>query len=98
IPDFFKAAKELIEKDKTGVYHIVNPGAISPYQIMTRYKEVVDPSHTFEKLELSHLGEVVKAGRSNCLLSTQKLEGEGIVLPSIQEAVEDALRILAQAR
>lgn len=98
VPDFISAAKQLIEKGKTGIYNVTNPGAISPYEIMSLYKEVVDPSHSFERLAVENLGEVVKAGRSNCVLSTAKLEGEGIVLRPVGEAVKDAMRIIAQSR
>jgi 3,5-epimerase/4-reductase len=98
VPDFIDAAKQLIEKGKTGIYNVTNPGTISPYEIMSLYKEVVDPSHSFERLTVVNLGEVVKAGRSNCTLSTARLEGEGIVLRPVEEAVKDAMRIIAQSR
>lgn len=92
IDDFLSSAKTLIEKRRTGVYNIVNPGLMSPFEIMTRYKEIVDPSHHFERLDLASLGTVVKAGRSNCLLSIAKLEAEGIKLRSIEEAIDEALK------
>ena len=96
IPDFIDAAKKLIEKGKSGIYNITNPGAISPYEIMMRYKEVVDSTHQFERLTLDRLGEVVKAGRSNCVLSTEKLEKEGIRMQSVQDAVAEAMNQLKQ--
>lgn len=91
LPDFLQAAKTLIEKRKTGLYNIVNPGAMSPYEIMMEYKKVVDSKHSFERLTLDHLSEVVKAGRSNCILSTAKLKGEGIELPPVAESLKKAL-------
>jgi 3,5-epimerase/4-reductase len=94
VPDFIETAKTLIERGRTGIYHITNPGGVSPYEIMTAYKEVVDPSHSFERLTLEHLGDVVKAGRSNCLLSTAKLEREGIRLRPVQEVVREALETI----
>lgn len=96
IDDFLAVSKQLIEKRKTGVYNIVNPGLMSPFEIMTKYKEIVDPSHQFAKLKLEDLGGVVKAGRSNCLLSVEKLEAEGIALRSIQQAVEETMRLMKQ--
>ena len=82
----------------TGIYNVVNPGSISPYQIMEMYKEIVDPSHSFERLTLEELSGVVKAGRSNCVLDAKKLEGEGISLKPVNEAVESALSALASAK
>ena len=34
LPDFIDVASQLIERRCSGVYHIVNPGMLSPYQIM----------------------------------------------------------------
>lgn len=94
IDDFFAATEKLIEKKKTGIYNITNPGLSSPFEIMTKFKEIVDPSHQFERLDLSGLSGVVKAGRSNCLLSTEKLASEGIELRPIHEAVDATLRAM----
>jgi dTDP-4-dehydrorhamnose reductase len=98
LPDFLGAARVLIERRRTGLYNVVNPGVISPYAIMQMYQEIVDPAHRFERLTLDHLPDVVKAGRSNCTLSTQKLAQEGIALLPVPEAVERALRAIAGAK
>lgn len=97
LPDFLDAARILIERRKTGIYNIVNPGTLSPYRIMELYREIVDPAHRFERLTLDRLGSVVKAGRSNCLLSARKLEEEGVHLQPVDEAVRKALESLSRA-
>lgn len=94
IPDFLESVRILIERRKTGIYNVVNPGVMSPYAIMQLYKEIVDPSHVFEGLSLEHLSNVVKAGRSNCYLSTEKLEKEGIHLRPIQDVAKEALETM----
>ena len=91
LPDFLSALRVLIEKRKTGIYNVVNPGTISPYEIMQRYKEIVDPKHVFERLSVDHLSDVVQAGRSNCVLSLEKLSKEGIHMKPVHEAVDEAL-------
>jgi 3,5-epimerase/4-reductase len=91
IPDFMKAAKELIEKRATGTYNVVNPGAISPYGIMKIYKEIVDPSAAFEAFIPQKNPQAKNGERSDCILGTAKLEAEGIVLQPIEEAVREAL-------
>ncbi|MDO8649327.1 MAG: sugar nucleotide-binding protein [Candidatus Peregrinibacteria bacterium] len=98
LPDFLTAAQTLIEKKKTGTYNIVNPGSISPYRVMELYREIIDPAHSFERLTLDGLPGVVKAGRSNCILSGEKLKGEGITLPHVEEAVRSALGLIRLAR
>ncbi len=91
IPDFIPALTTLISKKATGIFNIVNHGAISPYEIMVRYQKTVDPDHRFERLELGSLPSVVKAARSNCVLSAKKLESQGIKMLSVDEAIELAL-------
>lgn len=94
IPDMLSAVDQLIQKKATGPYNIVNPGPISPYRIMELYKEIVDPSHTFEPLKEKDLPEVATAGRSSCLLSGDKLASEGIVMKPVEEAIREALETL----
>lgn len=95
VPDVLATAQTLIEKGATGTYNVVNPGIISPFEIMTLYKEIVDPSHAFEKLTLDDLPQVTKAGRSNCMLSSDKLTHEGIILPPIRERMREAMDEIA---
>jgi dTDP-4-dehydrorhamnose reductase len=98
VPDFLTVARSLIEKRATGTYNVVNPGAISPYRIMELYREIVDPGHTFEKLTRAELPGEVRAGRSNCILSTAKLAREGITLEPVDAAIRRALMAYREAR
>ena len=95
VPDLLNVTDQLIQKRARGAYNVVNPGSMSAARIMTLYQEIVDPSHTFDVISLDDLKHLVKAGRSNCILSTAKLEGEGIVLQSAEEAVVEALNALS---
>ena len=61
---------------------------------MELYREIVDPAHAVERLTLDQLSDVVKAGRSNCRLSSSKIEREGIALLPVEEAMRKALRSL----
>lgn len=94
LPDFLVASAQLIRQRKTGTYNVVNPGVISPYRIMRLYADIVDPAHRCERLTLDALTTVVRAGRSNCVLSTTKLMGEGVALRPVEEAVREALHAL----
>ena len=94
LPDFFHAARTLIERKVTGTFNVVNDGALSPFELMQMYRKIVDPSHTFERLTLKDLPALVKAGRSNCVLSCGKLREQGIVMPKVEDALEAALTAL----
>jgi dTDP-4-dehydrorhamnose reductase len=98
LPEFVQAGKALMEQGKTGIYNVVNPGAISPYRIMELYKQLADPAKTFERLTVDHLGEVVKAGRSNCLLSGEKLRKDGVQLTPVEGAVKKAIGAIKMAQ
>ena len=91
LPDFLEAAEQLIAKRRTGIYNMVNAGSISPYHIMELYREIVDPEHTFQRLELKDLPGKVKAGRSTCVLTTKKLEKEGITVRPVERVIREAL-------
>ena len=95
VPDFIDSACHLIRKRMTGIFHIVNPGTVSPYEIMIRYKAIVDSTHSFERLTLNDLGDLVSTGRSNCQLSTEKLESVGLKLQPIETALDSALRSIS---
>lgn len=97
LPDLMQAAKTLLDNRTIGTFNVVNPGAMSPYQIMQMYQEIVDPSHTFELLKLEELPEVATAGRSNCVLDGSKLAKEGIAMRPVEDAVREALEMLKQA-
>lgn len=96
IPDFLSISKTLIERRKTGVYNVVNEGVMSPFGIMTLWKEIVDPSHKFERINAAQLDTITKAGRSNCRLSTEKLQKEGITPRPVNEVVREALAQIAE--
>ena len=91
VPDMMEALKILIEKRKEGIYNLVNRGTISLAEIMQKYKEIVDPFHTFQIISLEELNKLTDAKRSNCILDTSKLESEGIYMPEIHKAVESCL-------
>jgi len=95
LPEFIEATKKLIDNEKTGLYNIVNPGTISPFQIMEMYKEIVDPSKEFEAITNEELLKIAKAPRSNCVLNTDKLKGEGIELRPVEDVVKAALEEIA---
>ncbi|MEK6757506.1 MAG: sugar nucleotide-binding protein [Nanoarchaeota archaeon] len=91
IPHMLNALEILIERRKRGIYNLVNPGTISPVEIMRMYQKIINPSHQFEKMELEELNKITPGIRSNCYLNTNKLKSEGIILPEIHEAVEECL-------
>lgn len=89
INDLIKAILELIKRRKTGIYNIVNPGSITHKEILDKYKELVDNDFQYTIVDIKDLQ--LKAGRSNCVLNTDKLKREGIILPDIHKSIENIL-------
>lgn len=97
LPDFLAAATQLIERRRTGIYNMVNTGTLSPYRAMLLYRELVDPMHRCERLAPEQIGEVAKAGRSNCVLSNAKLLAEGISMQTVDVCLHEAFAQLKRA-
>lgn len=97
IPDLLLAAEKLILKHATGIYNVVNPGTMSPYDIMSMYKKLVQFNHLFKGLKIKELSKVARTGRSNCVLSNKKLEQEEIVLPDVHKRMEEAMMMLKKS-
>ncbi len=95
LPDLMRVTKALVLKRATGIYNVTNPGPASPYRIMQRYREIVDPAYSFERITVEDMHSVVKAARSNCILSSDKLTREGLRLLPVDAALEEALNHMA---
>lgn len=93
IPDFLVVVSELIKKRRIEIYNVVNPGTISPAEIMRIYKEIVDPNHDFDPISEKEFCDLSlgKAARSNCKLNTDKLGKEGVPLKPIKERIVELM-------
>ena len=91
LPEFIQATTALISRRTTGIFNIVNEGTISPLDIMRLYREIINPEQKFEELTKDQIGEVARAGRSNCFLDSSKLRAAGLGLRPVREAVISAL-------
>lgn len=91
LEDFLKAADALIQKRATGVYNVTNPGTIDHQAILDMYIELVDPTYQYELFSVEEMEKITKAKRSNCGLSVEKLEREGIHLRPVAQAIRESL-------
>jgi len=93
--DLLPCVVALAEHKEVGVLNFTNPGAISHNEVLSLYKDIIDPSYSWENFTLEEQSKVIKAGRSNCELDASKLmglvkryQGEGYELevPEIHQA------------
>lgn len=80
------AAKE----SKFGIYHVTNPTPISAAQVMHAYRKYV-PAHQFEIINEDQLDKLIMAKRSNCILSTEKINKAGFFLTPTEEALKNCM-------
>src|SRR5260221_2856674 len=98
IPDMIKVFHQLLEKKGEGIFHVTNPGAIKYRDLMTLYREMVDPNQTNEWIteeQLVSQGLTAKT-RSTNILQSANFEKLGINMPPIEEAVKIAMEHYAK--
>lgn len=100
VDDLLNATAYLVDCQHTGIFNVVNPVPVRHREILEWYRELVDPNHSYETITVEQMYEqgLAKAGRSNCVLSTEKLENTGIKLPDAPEAIKNCLREYAGVR
>jgi len=76
---------------KTGTINLSNPGTISHETILQIYKEVVDPSKTWQTMTYEEQSRLLKSKRSNNALDTSKLVVWYPYVKNIDDAVRSAL-------
>jgi len=76
--------------NRTGTINLTNPGLISHNEILDMYKEIVDPSFTWQNFSIEEQNEILASKRSNNCLDTKLLELDKNIKP-IKEAVREVL-------
>jgi len=79
-----------------GTVNLTNPGLITHNEILRMYKEIVDPTFTWNNFTIEEQSAILASGRSNNFLETTKLESMYPNVKNIKESVRDILVIMAQ--
>lgn len=96
VEDLLDATAQLIDKNATGIFNVVNPGILTPYRIAHVLKEVIRPDMKFMKISKAELDAMTYAKRVDAVLSVAKLASWGIVLPEIESRLRDMCNDLKQ--
>ena len=75
---------------KVGTYNFTNPGVISHNEILEMYKEIVDPTFTWENFSIEDQNSILASKRSNNYLDTTKLESIATI-PDIKTSIRNVL-------
>ena len=74
LPDMIPLLIKLSKMEERGNINLVNKGKITHSYISSLYKEKIENNHTFEEIDKEELERILKASRSNNILSTDRLE------------------------
>ncbi|AYV84745.1 MAG: hypothetical protein Hyperionvirus36_22 [Hyperionvirus sp.] len=93
-PDLLPYLIDMIENQTTGTINLVSPGLISHNEILALYKEIVDPTFTWNNFSLEEQNKIITAKRSNNYLDSTKLLKLYPNVKPVHDAVRDALHTL----
>lgn len=94
LPELLPILVDMIGKGYTGTVNLTNPGTISHNEILTMYREIVDPDFQWKNFSVEEQRAILAAGRSNNLLDTTRLETLYPNVRPIREAVRDIIQKL----
>ena len=91
LDDMWSIIDRMIERRTTGTYNVVNPGLVEHNWVLEKYRDIINPTHTWNSVSYDEQMQFIKAHRSNNELTTTKLEvfcdAEGLVLPNIKDSI-----------
>ena len=90
LPELLPIVLEMMSQQEKGTFNLTNPGLISHNEILTMYKEIVDPEFTWENFTVEDQREVLDSERSNNFLDTTKLTNK-YKIRNIKDGVRDCL-------
>jgi dTDP-4-dehydrorhamnose reductase len=88
IEDLCPAIEKLASIRPTGILNLTNDGYIEHKNVLKIYKKIVNPDHLYIAITLEELegsGGIIKAKRSNCILSNKKARELGISMPALDD-------------
>ena len=91
LPEMFPYVIEMMKNAVTGTINLTNPGLISHNEILTMYKEIVDPLFTWKNFSQEEQRKILAADRSNNFLDTTQLETLFPQISNIKDAVKKCL-------
>ena len=88
LPELLPIVLSMMKSRTVGTINLTNPGVISHNEILAMYKEIVDPTFTWENFSQDEQRKILASDRSNNFLDTIKLE---TLFPDVRH-IKDAVR------
>lgn len=81
LPDVLPLLVSMILNQEVGTVHLVNPGPLSHNQILTLYRELVDPTKIWESISETEHNQILLSKRSKCVLNS------ALELPTLEQSI-----------
>lgn len=94
LPNLLPVGINMAFRGLTGTYNYVNPGVISHNQVLDLYTKYVKSDFSYVNFSEAEQSLILKAGRSNNELSTDKILAEYPNIPHILKSVESMMEIM----
>jgi 3,5-epimerase/4-reductase len=91
LEDMFPVIIDMITKNTTGTFNLVNKGLITHNDILEIYKENIDKSFSWENFSIEEQNAILLSKRSNIQLSTDKLYSLYPDIPDIKTSVKKCI-------
>lgn len=95
LPDFLPIIVDMIQKNMTGTFNMVNPGIIEHEEILQMYKSIVDPKFTWKTFSIEEQNSILASKRSNNQLDTSKILSLYPDIPNIHQSISKCLHRIA---
>jgi 3,5-epimerase/4-reductase len=82
---------DMMKNNRYGTINLTNPGLITHNEILTMYKEIVDPEFIWDNFSIVEQNEILLSKRSNNYLDTSKLESLYPNVMNIKDSVRNIL-------
>ena len=92
VDDLNEFILKFLDKFEPGIFNVVNPNPMTAQEIVDIFKSVHKVNPQWRFVEIKDLNIV--AGRSNCVLSTDKINRLGLCLPDSRISVERCIKLL----
>ncbi len=90
LSDMLPIAVQMARDGRRGIYNFTQSGTISHGELMTLYRDIVDPTVRWTHFSEAEQAAVIKAPRSNCELDVAKLKAQYPQLKSAHDAARAA--------
>jgi 3,5-epimerase/4-reductase len=91
LPEILPCVLDMMKKKHTGTVNLTNPGLISHNEILQMYRDIVDPTFTWQNFSEEEQRQILTSDRSNNYLNTTLLESLYPEINNINDAVYNCL-------